>query len=179
MVNVSNNVTISNDMNALHNTSSNIIIPLVIVASVIIGIILISIFTYILKIKGQNKSKKEKNHLNNIFKKTYINSKTDYSSFSMKFSNMISNKNSICLKSDPKINSNLKVITFRNTDKNSIIKFSDTEINPIYISTKNLQVNRKKILSPYVEKITTINTNSINVNTSTNIKLNKQEDTIN
>ena len=92
---------------------------------------------------------------------------------------LFSNKNSICLKSDPKINSNLKVITFRNTDKNSIIKFSDTEINPIYIPTKNLQVNRKKILSPYVEKITTINTNSINVNTSTNIKLNKQEDTIN
>ena len=149
MSNNSNNQTILKTETSITNEPTNYLLPIIIVSSILIGIILISVITYLLKIKMKIKSKVEKNHLNQLFKKNYLESKPELSSFSLKISNIGSEKNNYSTSFNKVSNSNINLIKFKN-NINNILNFT-TLITPEIETQKSVQtlsnINCKEITS--------------------------------
>jgi hypothetical protein len=69
------------------------LLPVLIVSCIVVGIGLIAVLTYLIKIKNKKKSQGEINRMRSIFKKSYVEYKRDVSSFSLKISNLNSDLN--------------------------------------------------------------------------------------
>lgn len=155
----------------INTSQTNYTTPILIISLTVVGMIIIAVITYIMKIKLKKKTNAEKYRMKTIFKKSYVDHKKDeHSSFSLKISNIASEidvSNSVIGKPSRQNSSTnaIKVINFKalNLGPMTILKPPEETQNNIASSANDSQCKHKKHYNFVSGKITAASTTLINI----------------